>query len=174
MKVNGWVERPALAAAKEVTIEATNIPIDEALYEALPQAYRGIRTQFDLEGTVDALIELVQPAGTGERPGKWRTKASITLHDVSATYAEFPYPVEHLEGMLVAEGDRIKVLGINGRVDTGYISTEGSLSYAGGKLTSLTLALNAQGVACDDTLMSSLPGSVLTEAQTVKSCSLRR
>jgi len=157
--VNGRLAKPTASAAKEVTIEASGIPIDDALYEALPERYLVIREQFEPKGTVDARIELVQPTGTLQQPGEWQTHATITLRDGSAACVRFPYPVDHLTGTLVTDGDQLQIVGITGRLGDGRVAVDGTVSFAVGELIGLDLAVDAQDVPFDDTLLSALHAS---------------
>ncbi len=91
------------------------IPIDEALYSALPEKYRKFREHFDPRGRVDVHVELSQPAGTESAPTKWRSRSMIVLRDLSASYAAFPYPVDHLTGTLIADGDTLEIVDVAGR-----------------------------------------------------------
>ncbi|UCC28920.1 MAG: hypothetical protein JSU86_12040 [Phycisphaerales bacterium] len=155
--VNGRLSKPTEQAAKELSIKATGIPIDETLVEALPEQYRRIREQFNLKGSIDAEIELTLPAGSDQQPAKWRMRPTITLRDVSARFDGFPYPVDHLTGMLLADEDRLRLLNVVGRSGEARVGLEGSVELSGGHLTGLDLAIDAQDIPFDDLLLAALP-----------------
>ncbi len=155
--VNGHLAKPTKQAAKELSIKAEGIPIDETLIEALPEQYRRICEQFNLEGTIDVEIELAQPAGSDQQPAKWQTHPTVTLRNVSARFDGFPYPIDHLTGTLVVDEDRLKLLNIVGRSGEARIGVEGSATLSGGQLTGLDLAISAQDIPFDDVLLSALP-----------------
>lgn len=165
VSVNGRLAKATKWAAKEVTVRGTGLPIDEALWLALPERYGRIREKFDPQGTFDALVEFTQPAGTEERPGKRRFKSRVSLRDVSASYVGFPYPVGSLTGTFLVDKGRLQVVDVAGRSGEAHIAVDGSLTFDSDRITALDLAVRGRNVALDSAFLSALAARVRDKIQ---------
>ncbi len=159
VSVSGHLDKPTKWAAKDVTVSGKGIVFDEALYAALPDRYRRIVEHFVPEGTIDVHIDLAQAAGSALAPARWRSRSAIFLRDVSATYSGFPYPVDHLTGTILADGDRLEV-DVAGRSGEAHVEVDGGITFEGKKVADLGLSIRAQDVAIDSTLRQALPRKI--------------
>lgn len=158
--INGFLEKPTRTAAKEILINGTRIPIDDALIDCLPSRFREITEHFNPRGRLDVEVMLTQPEGEVGMPVSWQSNTTITLDDVSATYVRLPYPVDHLTGTLVVAKDKIQLLDLKGENGDTRVEIEGGAGYNREGMTDLDLAISAHGVALDKNLFSTLPADL--------------
>lgn len=178
--IEGWVDRPNGGGAKKLTISARGVPFDQQLLAALPARYARAIEPFAPSGRFDARVVLSHDAageqGQGsQRPelgprrepvdrsvkagaaqSSWRTQAEIVLRDISAEYARFPYPVDHITGELSLDGDRLTMTDLAGRAGTAQVQLEGGVAWSDHGIASLDVSLRAQDVPIDDALLSAL------------------
>ena len=154
--VNGYFEKPLKTSAKILSIRGEQIRIDDDLYAAMPVQYRKPTRMFSPSGFVDVNVELTQDQGTVEMPEKWQSTVLIMLRDVSAKYAHFPYPIDHLTGTLEARRDRLKILDVVGNSGRASIEADGEVLFSSDGIADLSLTIRGQDVAIDSTLTDAL------------------
>lgn len=155
--IEGFLEEPRRRAAKKLTIKGTGIPIDDALSDSLPVRFRKIRERFNPKGKLDIELVLTQPTGPDREPPKWRSQATIMLDDVSASFTGFPYQVDHLRGVLEVAMDELQVIDVTGQAGEARVHIGGSATFGPGRLETLDLSIQGQGVVFDDNFLSALP-----------------
>ncbi|MFQ5589738.1 MAG: AsmA-like C-terminal region-containing protein, partial [Phycisphaerae bacterium] len=160
LAIEGEVSRGSHLAESELRITGTGVPIDDTLYRALPHKYRTIGERFDPKGTLDLKLTLSRPACTRDDPAKWESRCAVSLNDVLVNYPGLPYPVEHLSGRLVVQGDRLELIGVKGSAGTARIGVDGVVTMAGSDLRDADLVLTGKDVSIDAKLLSSLPEPV--------------
>ncbi|MCH7870583.1 MAG: hypothetical protein IID33_02680 [Planctomycetes bacterium] len=163
--IDAWVAEPVRGAEKKVTIRGTNIPIDEALTSSLPPRYRKLIEKFELQGTIDVTVELEQPQSDPAMSVKWRKRSTITLRDVFARYAGFPYPIDRLTGTLKIDPTRLEVVDLWGSSGEARIGLHGSASFDARGMTDLDLTVEGQDVAFDDALLAALPAGTREQVE---------
>lgn len=89
----------------DLLVEATDLEIDDRLRAKTPPELLGIWTELKPSGRTHAYLRVVRP-GPGRELGVGLT---LDLQDVSITTAAFPYPLEHLSGRVVWEGERVTI-----------------------------------------------------------------
>jgi len=83
-------------------ILARNLDLDRRLYQALPTSLQRQWDRFMVEGKVDAELEM-------SFDGKhWSPIAVVDCRGVSLRYAQFPYPITHLNGRIDYRNKQLK------------------------------------------------------------------
>jgi hypothetical protein len=83
---------------------ARNLELDRRLYQALPVSLQRQWDRFMLEGKVDADLEMTFDGH------EWSPIAVVDCRGVSLRYAQFPYPITHLNGRIDYRNHRLKSL----------------------------------------------------------------
>lgn len=157
---NGWMESPKAWSAAEINIVAKNLPLDDALYAALPARFSGVRRRLQPEGSVDADILLIRKEGQpGEKP-PFFASCLVNLTGADACYADFPYPIQEATGDVLWDGSDIQLLGIAARTAETSIDIEGFVRLGRGDVQELAIDLTAIDVLFDDTLRAALPDAL--------------
>lgn len=160
VSITGFLEKLTKSAPKGLTITGEGIAIDEALYAALPESYRKACRLFSPQGSVDIGLKLAQSAGTEENPGQWRSNVTVMLRDVSAVYAGFPYPVDHITGTLVAKHKKLEINGVAGRAGRASIGIDGSIAFSDEGIADLALSISGVDVEFNSAFFSALSDDV--------------
>jgi uncharacterized protein involved in outer membrane biogenesis len=125
-KVYGPGLRPNVDARPGFHLEITgnNLPIDERLIAALPDAPERVTRQFKPTGLVDVRAELHRQPGNGTAPRMpLESRYVIRFHEATMRYEKFPYPVEDVEGTLELHGgNRWTFTGFKGRHKDGQFT----------------------------------------------------
>lgn len=154
--VNGYFEKPLKTSTKKLSIRGEQIRIDDDLYRAMPDQYRKPTRMFSPSGFVDVNVELTQDQGSDVVPKKWQSTVVVMLRDVSAKYAHFPYPIDHLTGTLEAQRERLQILDVAGKSGRASIGADGEVFFSGDGIADLSLTIRGQDVAIDSTLTDAL------------------
>jgi hypothetical protein len=89
----------------DLLIEATDLEIGDRLMAKTPPELLGLWTELRPGGRTDVYLRAVR-----DRPGgEVGVGLTLDLRDVSITCAAFPYPLEHLSGRVVWEGNRVTI-----------------------------------------------------------------
>ncbi len=155
--LEGEVSPPNRHAAVELRITGAGIPIDRALYDAVPKRYRRIHDQFQPEGRVDVELTLSRPPPPDEGPRRWVSRCALSLDDVSASYDKFPYRVERLSGLLMVDNHRLEAIGVQGYSGESRISVDGTAGMGAGDSRDLQFVIRGEDVVFDDKLLAALP-----------------
>ena len=145
--------------AADLSIVGTDVPIDDALIDALSPRYRQIQEQFQPEGTVHAQVTLHRTAAPKGQRGRWNTQTSVTLQGVTASYQKFPYTVTDLAGTFTVDSGGIVIDELRGRAGEGEVVVHGSVSNTDSKSGSMLVAIevDAKNLTINDRLINALP-----------------
>ena len=109
VRVTGTVDDPGPDAVARLTFEVESLPVDAALFNALPPEVKPVVASFRPTGTVQGKANLVRlpPLEKGDDPrGRVRFDAWIDLNPgCSITWAGLKYPVMNLTGKLEIHPD---------------------------------------------------------------------
>jgi hypothetical protein len=165
VSIDGRTAGPMQPGGGELAVKGTAIPIDDALWDALPARYHKLREQFDPDGTVDFELSLTKPAGETQQTSPWHWNATVTLAGLSADYTGFPYPLTDLRGTVVLDEQSVRVMDVVGRAREARVSVDGTVTFARDGLEDLDLAIRAEDVDLDNQFLSALPGTVQSRIQ---------
>ncbi|RUL88673.1 AsmA-like C-terminal region-containing protein [Tautonia sociabilis] len=89
----------------DLLVEVTDLELDDRLRAKTPPDVEGLWTELSPGGRTHVYARIAR-----RRPrGEVGIGLTLDLQDVSITCAAFPYPLEHLSGQVVWEGDRVTI-----------------------------------------------------------------
>ncbi len=157
--VGSW-DQPTQGGPARLKVTADRLPLDQKLFDALPEEVRGVITALHPRGSFRFDAQVQHGAGTWDAPSRY--ELTIGLDRCQVQYDRFAYPLSDVRGTIrVADGlwtfDRI-----SGTNDTGHVECNGRLEPTSeGWL--LVLALAGQNVPIDEELRDSLSDPRLRE-----------
>jgi len=128
----------------DLAIEANNIPLDAGLRQAMPDRQRRFYDRFDVEGTVDAKVQVFRQAGPDGHNG-FRADVSpnkVVIKRVQGLEVDVP----DVRGNLIFTPDCLQIKQIRGRHCGGEISVTGQVR-AGQKPGHICYDLSVEGQA---------------------------
>ncbi len=164
---NGWMSQPNRCGAGVLEFEGANIVLDDSLYLALPDEFRGSYDQFCPEGTAKVDLLMTRSGCVNDVSQPWRFLTDIELEDVSATYVDFPYPISELSGEVSVYGNEVFVRDITGFGGNAPVRLTGHALVDDSVLQDIDLDLKASRVEIDETLYAALPESFRNKLRTV-------
>ncbi len=142
----------------DVDIRASAIPLDPALYDALPEHYQAAWSRFTPRGTANIHAHLHRPGGTEDEPKpRWQKRIVIDLTDAQAWMAPYPHPLEHVFGRLDVEEERIRIDGLTGMSRGGSVRVDGYTILTPERGPEVELRVEARRMKLDKSFGSALP-----------------
>jgi len=160
--VDGRLDRPDPCAARDYSIRAKDVLIDDELYLGLGPRYEWVKDQLRPQGRIDIDLALHRSACVGDEPGTWRSETKVRFNDLSASYVGLPYSVDHLTGELVVEGKRLRIVRLDGEAGKARIHVSGEVAFATLESTETDITIVADGAEFDDRLLAALPKDIRT------------
>ncbi len=155
--VNGRVLGTDRCAVCDIQVHASDLPIDEMLYGAVPTTFVGAARDFQLAGRVGLAMNAARSGCVDGHRGPWTSQTTVTLDDVAAQYVRFPYPVTDLRGQITFEGERLRLNSITGRHGRGKVEATGAVDVSGSQISAIDLAIDGTDLEFDDAIVSALP-----------------
>ncbi len=139
-----------------VQAEGENIPFDEKLFAALPEAAEPVVRSLNPRGTFNFVAQ--QWRDDPERP-ETHSHLAVTLNRCGLNYEKFPYPLANIRGSIEMVDNVWTFRDLEGTNDTGVVQCQGSLGPApeGRKLL---LTFVGQNVPLEEELRDALPPNV--------------
>lgn len=135
-------------------VSLTGLPLDDALFAALPEEVRELRRQFAPVGRVDVGYKFIREAGG------WRREIELRPRHIAVTYEKFKYPVTELRGRVRRTdgpaGPSVTTLDLIGTAGGQLITIKGQL-VGPGPDPGITLRISGANVPLDETLLAALP-----------------
>lgn len=144
--------------ALDVVISGADVPLDEALREALWPEHQRLWERFSPAGRADVIVRLHRDPPEGGRAHPIRVAVEAEVLDGAACYAGLPVPVTDIRGRLKIDSRGVQVAGLAGRVAPGgEVRICGD--YVPGRETGapLHLWLAARDVPVAEELVAALP-----------------
>ncbi len=168
VRVSGTVERPGPDAVACLSFEVASLPLDEALFNALPPEVKPVVASFNPAGTVRGTARMVRrpPLKKGDDPkGRVQIDATIDLNPgCSATWDGLKYPVRDLQGRLEVHPDLWVFREIRGHNGQASIALSGQLEQlntskpkVGPDALKVDVKLKATNLPFDQQLRDALP-----------------
>lgn len=132
----------------KMDVRGQEIPLDLDLAHALGAEYADIFKQFNPQGNFNISVQLEKKATSKQI--QWQAKAD--LQNVSASYDEFPYRVNHIYGQVQLAPDNFVFQQLRGTKNQGTIQIQGFL-----RKKHLKLKLQAKRIPLDNELYSAVP-----------------
>lgn len=135
----------------DLSLEVTDLELDRRLRDKTPPEFAELWRDYSPSGRVSAAINLVREREGGPVGFAW----SVNCLDVAMTYRYFPYPVEHVRGLLSFEKKRI-TLNLQAVVGNKPLTAKGTIDDPG-PLASVVLDFDGEALPIDKTLFDALP-----------------
>jgi len=155
--VNGTVREPRWRTAVDLRITGRDVPLDQALHDALNPRYQRILDRFELAGRADLDVVARRPQGTAEGPLPWQALVDADFKGINARFRGFPYPVRELTGRVRVDSDTLTVADLTGSAGAGTVIFGGSARFGADGANALDLHLAAEGIPFDGQLDAALP-----------------
>lgn len=127
--VHSEIEKIEEWANVAVTVDGTSVPFEKSLFELLPENYRRLWERFNPEGVAGVHVDITRPNSPDMKEPEWTTKVKADLVDSRLLFANFPYPLEHVEGTIDVAADRIEVSNVLGRHGEGTVRIYGYANF---------------------------------------------
>ncbi len=142
----------------DVDIQASAIPLDPALYTALPRHYQAAWSRFSPRGTANIHARLHRRGGEEDEPKpRWHKRIVIELTDAQAWMAPYPHPLEHIYGRLDVQQERIRIDGLTGISRGGSVRVDGYTILKADHGPEVELRVEARKMKLDPSLGAALP-----------------
>lgn len=136
-------------------MEIVDLVLDDALETWTPAPFRPLWDEFRPRGRVSVAVA----ARREEAGGPVGKKVVVDCDDVAMLYKHFKYPLDHVRGRFVWEGDRVTVEGLHTLVGGRPLSATGVIDRPGpDAVVALTFA--GQALPVDQALLDALPPDV--------------
>jgi len=156
ISINGKVtERKSNRPIYDISIEATDIPLDSMLAEALTEGQRNLYRQFCLGGVADSRVAIFTPQDVGVTT----FTAHVSFRETSLKVDNSEEVISDASGSAVLTADSIEIERLRGKYAEGAVSlagqiwpprkTEEQLRYC--------LSVDAKEVLLSDDLLSMMP-----------------
>jgi len=110
IQVKGEVTGTAPDVAVNLDISSTDLPLDDALRDALPKEYQKLAGSFHITGVADFVAHIRRVPGAR----KCANHITIDFHDCGVSFDEFPYPLEKVAGKLTIMPDHFEFTDFHG------------------------------------------------------------
>lgn len=140
----------------EVELEVVDLELDEKLRAWAPPRFADLWASFRPSGRVSLAVS----AGRETEGGPMRRKVVADCQDVALLYKHFPYPVDHVRGRVVWEGERVSLLNLNTlSVGGQLLQASGTIDHPGPR-AAVSLTFEGQALPIDKKLFDALPPDV--------------
>ncbi|WP_435008855.1 AsmA-like C-terminal region-containing protein [Tundrisphaera lichenicola] len=160
--VSGTVDNPGPDAVANLDFEAESLPIDDALFQAMPPDVRKVVSDFDPSGLVRGKAHLLRepPRKPGDDPigvVKLDAIADLIPGTCEVTWKEMKYPVRNLTGTLEIHPDDWTFTGMRGNNGQAVITGGGRVRQIRKNQFKVALDLKAENLPFSEELQKALP-----------------
>ena len=143
------------SAPFEAELEVVNLMLDETLRRRTPPEAEEVWRSLKPSGTVSvrATVRRKQAGGKVEK------RTVVDCHDVSVLYEHFKYPLDHVRGRVVWEGDRVVVEGLSTLVGGRALVASGTIDRPGPNAV-VALDFRGEALPVDRALIEAMPPDV--------------
>lgn len=135
----------------QVDIQASTIPLDDELLQALPEHYQSAWRQFPPQGIANIHASLHRPGAAEDEPRpRWKRRITIDMLDSQVSVPPYPHPLENVHGRLDVEADRIRIEGLTGHCRGASVSIDGYAVLRPAKNPQVELEVEAKGLRIDE------------------------
>ena len=134
----------------DLNVEVTDLDLDERLRAKAPPEVQQFWAEYRPQGRIDFATRLVRE--TSEAPVRFGL--TVNCKDVGLQYDLFPYPLQHVRGMLVWEGSTVRV-DLRTLISGDWVSAKGTVENPGPDAL-VKLDFRSESFPIDETLRSAL------------------
>lgn len=136
-------------------MEVNELKLDARLRERTPPELAALWEVFQPSGRVNLRVS----ASREETGGPVRRRVAVDCLDVAMLYQHFRYPLDHLSGRVLWEGDRVTVVDLKTLVGGQPLTARGTIDHPGPGAV-VKLDFNGQALPIDNALLDALPDDV--------------
>ncbi len=160
VRINGAVYLVDFYDAFDLYFHTTGIPLDDALFDALPPRFRNITERFRPRGTANVLVHLYRESGPRHLPRpSFHATVTADLVDAKAKFDEFPYALTDVYGRVRVADDRLELLGLRGQHGDATVLVDGYATVGSGP-SDVELRIEGRDIVLDADLAKALPSDV--------------
>ena len=142
-----------------ILIDANSIPLDTMLRDALPERYRSLYGQFDVDGWADVKARVFTSTDPNSEPLQFL--ADVSLVQASLQTPALPERVSSISARASVTPDSLSIEEATGRYGQGAVSLTGGIRLASGaEPRHYHLKIAAEQMPVDDAMIKSLPESI--------------
>ena len=139
----------------DLALEVLDLKLDDKLRDWTPPEFQDVWKGFRPSGRLSVAVKAVR-----DRPGgPVRHETIVDCLDVAVLYEFFKYPIDHVRGRMVWEGDRINIEGLQTLVGGQPLTAVGTIDHPGPDAV-VTLTLEGKALPIDEALLTAMPPEV--------------
>jgi hypothetical protein len=142
---------PEASGPLDLHVEVTELELDERLKARLPASFLPFWQDYRPEGWIDLGLNVVRPRA-GDPVGFGLT---VRARDVGIAYKHFPYPLQHVQGTLVWQGQTITIAART-LASGQWLTADGTVERPGPDAV-VKLDFRSEGFPVDESLFRALP-----------------
>jgi len=139
----------------DLDLGVVDLKLDDRLRAWTPPEFASLWRQFRPSGRVSLAVR----ARRDVEGGPLACRVVADCHDVAMLYEHFPYPLDHVSGRLVWEGDRLTVEKLQTLVGGQPLFASGTVDRPGPR-AAVRLDFRGRALPVDEALMRALPAEV--------------
>ena len=141
--------------AFSLAMSVRDLKLDDKLQQRTPPEFQGIWRELRPSGSVDVSVRAGRAA-----PGMPLIKrVEVLCNDVAMVYRHFAYPLEHISGKLVYEGNTVTIEEMRTLVEGRPLTAKGTIVNPGPR-SEVVLDFSGQGLPVNQVLFEALPPDV--------------
>ncbi len=138
-----------------VAMAVLDLKLDDKLQARTPPEMQGIWRELKPSGSVSIFVN----AGRAVAGGPLSKRVDVMCNDVAIIYRHFQYPLDHIKGSVVYEGDKITIVELNTLVEGRPLSAKGTILSPGPRSV-VGLEFKGEGLPINQALFKALPPEV--------------
>ncbi len=151
--INGWTADFGAKKRYNVKVESSNMALDEDLYTALGAGEKRFWRAFSPSG-----IATIDYFRTKQPGSEAVSDLKVVLIDVNGRYDRFPYPLEHVSGMLFFDREGMTFANVVSQAGERRITINGRVTQ-GPAQARYDITVEGRNVGLDSTLEQALPAA---------------
>ena len=155
--VAGKVHILAEGFGLDLDVDATDVPLDQELFQAVPAAVQNVWKQLSPAGSGDLKVSVQQ--NTPDRPGELDYQVEFQAKGMQARYEDFPYQLRGLRGKVIATPGKVVLKDVTASWDQTRASLGGQILYDE-KSDRAELSIRASNVPIDKELLAAMPQQI--------------
>lgn len=157
IRVDSRIDNAPRWSDVRVSIEGRDVPLDDALRDALPPERQALWRRFQPSGSAQIKVRLTQAGSdSGDQPPPWHTLVTADLVQASLRPIDVPYALEKTRGTVEFDDGRVRLRTLEGRHGEATVSLTGEAGLDRDD-PFMDLRLEARQLALDEALQRALP-----------------
>ncbi len=153
--IDGSIKNIGSKAEIDLRTTSSNMQFDPDLYKALNEKLKRVWYSFSPQGTTGIDYHFQRHSD-----GTKAMSLKLDLIDAGLIYERFPYPLEHLTGMVIMETDRVELKELVAHYDDmRKVTLNGQVLEIGSEKPRYRIFVNAKQIPVDELLVYAMPRS---------------